>query len=428
LLKTNISDYSFTMEITVIGLGKLGLPLAALFANSGHKVRGFDSSNKLRESLSTGRFQSNEPRLNELLTSAKSNLKICESIVEAVHGSEAVFVIVPTPSLPSGHFSNEYVLSIIESMGPALIMTKNKIVIDIVSTVMPGSCTGPIWDALEKSSNSKIGEKVGLCYNPEFIALGSVINDMQYPDMHLLGESHNWAGDVIESALTSVVKKQVPCQRMNLTEAELVKIAINNFVTMKISYANGLYQAADRIKGIDIDRVTNAIGLDSRIGNKYLKGAAPYGGPCFPRDTRALAALYSELGISQALPVATEQVNYSHVEFIKNYVVRNIRESKKVGVVGISYKPGTPVIEESPGVAIVNSLIDQGLDVATWDDEGAVVSTTNSTKAKTQSSLEMLLANVDFVVVTRPLDGAAQILKTISESGKPWLDLWRQKY
>ena len=423
-----MSDYSSTMEITVIGLGKLGLPLAALFANSGHNVRGFDSSHGLRESLNTESFQFNEPQLIELLTSSKSNLKICESIEDAVQGSEAVFIIVPTPSLPSGHFSNEHVLSVIKSMGPALIKTKNKIVIDIVSTVMPGSCAGLIWDALEKSSNMKIGEKVGLCYNPEFIALGSVIKDMQYPDMHLLGESHSWAGDIIENALTSVVKKQVPCQRMTLTEAELVKIAINNFVTMKISYANSLYQAAEKIKGIDIDRVTNAIGLDSRIGNKYLKGAAPYGGPCFPRDTRALAALYRELEISQALPVATEQVNNSHVEFIKNYVVRNIRESKKVGVVGISYKPGTPVIEESPGVAIVNALLDQGLDVTTWDDEGAIVAINNSTKAQAQSSLEMLLANVDFVVVTRPLDEAAQILKKISQSGKPWLDLWRQKY
>jgi len=416
------------MEITVIGLGKLGLPLAALLANSGHKVRGFDSSRGLRESLNAEKFQSNEPQLSELLTTGKSNLKICESIEEAVQDSEAVFVIVPTPSLPSGHFSNEYVLSVIENMGPALIKTKNKIVIDIVSTVMPGSCKGSIWDALEKSANSKIGEKVGLCYNPEFIALGSVIKDMQYPDMHLLGESHNWAGDVIENALTSVVKKQVPCQRMNLTEAELVKIAINNFVTMKISYANSLYQAAEKIKGIDIDRVTNAIGLDSRIGNKYLKGAAPYGGPCFPRDTRALAALYSELDIHQGLPIATEQVNNSHVDFIKNCVAANIHQSKKVGVVGISYKPGTPVIEESPGVAIVNALLDQGLDVTTWDDEGAIVGPANSTKAEAQTSLEILLANVDFVVVTRPLDEAAQILKKISQSGKPWLDLWRQKY
>ena len=99
-----------------------------------------------------------------------------------------------------------------------------------------------------------------------------------------------------------------------------------------------------------------------------------------------------------------------------------------MGVVGISYKPGTPVIEESPGVAIVNALLDQGLDVTTWDDEGAVVGPANSTKAEAQTSLEMLLANVDFVVVTRPLDQAAQILKQVSQSGKPWLDLWRQKY
>lgn len=416
------------MEIAVIGLGKLGLPLAALFAKSGHRVKGFDGSSELRDSLQNDTFQSNEPQLSELLVSTKSNLKICESVKEAVQGSEAVFVVVPTPSLPSGHFSNEQVISVIDSMGPVLVNTEQKIVIAIVSTVMPGSCAGLIWDALEKRASSKIGEIIGLCYTPEFIALGSVIKDMQYPDIQLIGESHIWAGDVIENALKSVVKKQVPCQRMNLTEAELVKIAINNFVTMKISYANSLYQAAERIQGIDIDRVTSAIGLDSRIGNRCLKGAAPFGGPCFPRDTRALTALYGELGISQALPVATEQVNRSHVEFIKNHVIKSISESTKIGVVGISYKPGTSVTEESPGVAIVHAMIDHGLDVTTWDEEGAVVNTVNSTKAKSQISLEMLLENVDFVVITRPLDEAAVNLRKISQSGKPWLDLWRQEH
>jgi UDPglucose 6-dehydrogenase len=416
------------MNIGVIGLGKLGLPLAALFANSGHNVKGFDQSPTLRDSLTSGTFTSNEPGLTELLGQVKDKFFVTNSIYDAVINAEALFIIVPTPSMASGHFTNEHILEAVRSMGPALTKNPNKIAIDIVSTVMPGSCEGQIREEIEKNSGEKIGPRIGLCYNPEFIALGSVLKDMQYPDMHLLGESHKWAGDTIQEILTSSVLKEVPCQRMNLREAELVKIAINNFVTMKISYANLLYQAAEKLKGIDIDRVTNAIGLDSRIGNKYLKGAAPYGGPCFPRDTRALAALYSDLDVSQALPIATEQVNTAHVEFIKNHVVKNIEESKKVGVVGISYKPGTPVIEESPGVAIVNALIDQGLDVTTWDDEGALVSAASSTQAKAETSLEMLLENVDFVIVTRPLDNAAQILRKISDCGKPWLDLWRQKY
>ena len=413
------------MQIAVIGLGKLGLPLAALFAHSGHTVHGFDHSQALRESLTSGTFESNEPGLMQMLNQSKRQLIISDSILDAVVNSDAVFVIVPTPSMDSGHFTNEYVLDAIKAMGPALLKNLKKIAIDIVSTVMPGSCDGPIKDEIEKSVGEEIGERIGLCYNPEFIALGSVIKDMQQPDMHLLGESHEWAGDVIQEILTSAVIQEVPCQRMSLKEAELVKIAINNFVTMKISYANSLYQAAENLGGISIDVVTGAIGLDSRIGHKYLKGAAPYGGPCFPRDTRALSALYNDLNISNALPMATEQVNNAHVEFIKEYIAKSIGSAKRVGVVGISYKPGTPVIEESPGVAIVNALLSQGFEVTTWDDEGAKVHNQLSTSLE---SLELLIQSSDFIIVTRPFDHAEKILPRISQSGKNWLDLWRQKY
>lgn len=413
------------MEIAVIGLGKLGLPLAALFAHSGHTVHGFDHSQALRESLTSGTFESNEPGLMQMLNQAKRQLIISDSILDAVANSDAVFVIVPTPSMESGHFTNEYVLDAIKAMGPALLKNRKKIAIDIVSTVMPGSCDGPIKEEIEKSVGEEIGERIGLCYNPEFIALGSVIKDMQQPDMHLLGESHKWAGDVIQEILTSAVIQEVPCQRMSLKEAELVKIAINNFVTMKISYANSLYQAAENLGDINIDVVTGAIGLDSRIGHKYLKGAAPYGGPCFPRDTRALSALYNDLNISNALPMATEHVNNSHVEFIKECIAKSIGSAKRVGVVGISYKPGTPVIEESPGVAIVNALLSQGFEVMTWDDEGAKAQDQLSTSLE---SLELLIQNSDFIIVTRPFDHAEKILQKISHSGKNWLDLWRQEY
>jgi UDPglucose 6-dehydrogenase len=413
------------LEIAVIGLGKLGLPLAALFAHSGHTVHGFDHSQALRESLTSGTFESNEPGLMQMLNQAKRQLIISDSILDAVANSDAVFVIVPTPSMESGHFTNEYVLDAIKAMGPALLKNRKKIAIDIVSTVMPGSCDGPIKEEIEKSVGEEIGERIGLCYNPEFIALGSVIKDMQQPDMHLLGESHKWAGDVIQEILTSAVIQEVPCQRMSLKEAELVKIAINNFVTMKISYANSLYQAAENLGDINIDVVTGAIGLDSRIGHKYLKGAAPYGGPCFPRDTRALSALYNDLNISNALPMATEHVNNSHVEFIKECIAKSIGSAKRVGVVGISYKPGTPVIEESPGVAIVNALLSQGFEVMTWDDEGAKAQDQLSTSLE---SLELLIQNSDFIIVTRPFDHAEKILQKISHSGKNWLDLWRQEY
>jgi UDPglucose 6-dehydrogenase len=414
------------MEISVVGLGKLGLPLAALFASVGHKVNAFDLSKTLVESLRSDSYMSSEPGLMDLLTNSKENLNFSFDLDSVTESSEAIFIIVPTPSLENGYFSNDSLLEVLTNLNPSHFVNR-KVVIDIVSTVMPGSCKGVIRQALETRIGKPIGEDLGLCYNPEFIALGSVIKNMQQPDMHLLGESSSWAGDVVEEVLASVVTKPVPCQRMNLTEAELVKIAVNNFVTMKISYANALYQAGVALGDVDIDVVTNAIGLDTRIGKKYLKGAAPYGGPCFPRDTRALTALFNELGVPADLSRATEILNKSHVSFISDFVKKSLGEVKTVGLVGVSYKPGTPVIEESPGVSIAFDLVAQGYQLQVWDDENAQLPPGLNEQATYAKDLSALVEDSDFIVITRPTSNLGLLLNKLEQSQKPYLDLWRQQ-
>lgn len=414
------------MKVAVVGLGKLGLPLAALLATSGNEVNGYDLSSSHRDSLKSGVLNFKEPKLNELLLESRDTLVIVDSISEAVKNVELVFVIVPTPSLTSGEFTNEFVLNALNEIGHAMKESKNRIVIDIVSTVMPNSCSGVLSAALEKSSGRKIGENLGLCYNPEFIALGSVIHDMEYPDMHLIGQSSEWAGDRVEAALKTITRREVPARRMSLTEAELVKIAVNNYVTMKISYANMLYQAALTLKDVDIDTVTNAIGLDSRIGTKYLRAAAPYGGPCFPRDTRALSFLYSELGLKDSLSQATDIANKNHTAFISEYIQENSVVDAKIGICGVSYKTGTQVVEESPGVAIGRMLVDKGHEIRFWDDEEATPFEIEEV-FHPESSAESLVSSVDFVVITRPLNNPKEFYRILKKFEKPFLDLWRQE-
>jgi|688.fasta_scaffold115605_3 UDPglucose 6-dehydrogenase len=414
------------MNLAVIGLGKLGLPLAALLATSGNQVKAFDALDSVRTNIRQRKVETNEPGLINLLNKDSIQLEIVDSIAESVDGVEAVFIIVPTPSLPSGHFTNEYLLDAINKIGQA-IAPSQKIVIDVVSTVMPGSCDGAIKSALEKSSGRNVGEELGLCYNPEFIALGSVIHDMENPDMHLIGQSSEWAGEVVENALKSIVKVQVPSRRMNLKEAELVKIAVNNYVTMKISYANMLMQGATLLGGIDIDVVTDAIGLDSRIGRKYLKAAAAYGGPCFPRDTRALSALFSDLGLPDSLSQATQVVNESHTEFISDQISKQISDGMTVGIAGLSYKTGTTVTEESPGLALANVLSNRSFRVAVWDDEGALPSSESTSNSYLVChSAEDLISKSDFIVITRPLNNLSTFASQLKESNKPFIDLWRQ--
>ena len=413
------------MKVAVIGLGKLGLPLAALLATSGNEVLGFDLSSSQRKLIRSGAFDFKEPRLNELLFSAKETLKIVDSIAQAIQDVELVFVIVPTPSMPSGEFTNEFVLNALNEIGTAIAGSHKKIVIDIVSTVMPNSCAGELSEALEMSSGRKIGEDLGLCYNPEFIALGSVIHDMEYPDMHLIGQSSIWAGELVEITLKTITRREVPTRRMSLTEAELVKIAVNNFVTMKISYANMLYQAALTLDDVNIDTVTNAIGLDSRIGTKYLRAAAPYGGPCFPRDTRALSSLYRELGLADSLSEATDVANKNHIAFIARYIREQSVKNAKIGICGISYKTGTQVIEESPGLAIGHLLAKEGHEIRFWDDEEAIPFDSEKVFYP-ESSAESLVSAVDFVVITRPLNDVKEFYEILHKFKKPYFDLWRQ--
>ena len=413
------------MKVAVIGLGKLGLPLAALLATSGNEVLGFDLSSSQRKLIGSGAFDFKEPRLNELLFSSKETLTIVDSIAEAIQDVELVFVIVPTPSMPSGEFTNEFVINALNEIGTAIAGSNKRIVIDIVSTVMPNSCAGELSEALEVSSGRKIGEDLGLCYNPEFIALGSVIHDMEYPDMHLIGQSSVWAGELVEIALKTITRREVPTRRMSLTEAELVKIAVNNFVTMKISYANMLFQAALTLDDVNIDIVTSAIGLDSRIGTKYLRAAAPYGGPCFPRDTRALSSLYRELGLADSLSEATDVANKNHTAFIARYIGEHSVKNAKIGICGISYKTGTQVIEESPGLAIGHLLAKEGHEIRFWDDEEAIPFESEKVFYP-ESSAESLVSGVDFVVITRPLNDVKEFYEILHKFKKPYLDLWRQ--
>jgi UDPglucose 6-dehydrogenase len=154
---------------------------------------------------------------------------------------------------------------------------------------------------------------------------------------------------------------------MNLVNAELTKIAVNTFVTMKISYANFLADICERLPDADVEAVTDALGLDSRIGRKYLRGAIAYGGPCFPRDNKAFAALAHELGAEPLLAEATDSVNRGQIDRLARIVQTQLRDGDAVGILGLAYKPATQVIDESAGLALARVLGDAGYDVHLYD-------------------------------------------------------------
>jgi UDPglucose 6-dehydrogenase len=341
--------------------------MVACFAAKGHRVIGVDVNERFVRLINEGKPPVSEPGLEDLLKQSAGRLSATTDVSQAVRQTDITFMIVPTPSEATGAFSLKYVLAATKAIGQALQDKDGYHLVVLTSTVMPGATGGQVLPSLETASGKRCGSDFGLCYSPEFISLGSVIRDFLNPDFLLIGESDPRAGELLASVAKSVCVNRPPVARMSFANAELTKLALNTYVTTKISYANMLAQMCERMEGGDIDAVTAALGLDSRIGPKYLKGSVGYGGPCFPRDNLALAALARELNVPAPLPEATDRINQNQVPRLQNYVMAHLPENGRVGILGVSYKPQTNVIERAQGLELAQALLADHVPVVIYD-------------------------------------------------------------
>jgi UDPglucose 6-dehydrogenase len=359
-----------TKTASVIGLGKLGAPLAACLAAKGLRVIGVDADPHKVEKINQGGAPVFEPQLEEFIRAAKGRLFATSNSEEAVLASEITFIVVATPSETSGAFSLRYVLPVCEAIGRALRTKHDFHLVVLTSTVMPGTTGGEIRATLEKASGKRAGQDFGLCYGPEFIALGSVIHDFLNPDFVLIGESDPRSGAILESLYKEVCENSPAVRRMNFVNAEITKLSINTYVTTKISFANMLARICEKLPEANVDIVTAALGLDSRIGPKYLKGAVSYGGPCFPRDNRALAALAQQVDAPADLARAIDHFNRSQIHWLAALVEQLSSEGEAAGILGLTYKPNTDVVEESVGFLLAQQLVERGVEVVAYDPFG----------------------------------------------------------
>jgi len=352
---------------SVIGLGKLGAPLLATLASKGIRAVGVDREPEPVRAILAGRPPVAEPGLRARIEAGRACLDATTDTKDAVLRTDLSFLVLPTPSEAGGRFTNRFLLDSIEEIGSALREKESYHVVNITSTVLPGSTNGVLREALEHASGRAVGVDVGLCYNPEFIALGSVIRDILRPDFILIGESDARAGDLLAALYRRLCDEEPPIYRMNHVNAEIAKLAVNTFVTTKISYANMLAELCDALPGADVEAVTGAVGADARIGGKYLRGSMAYGGPCFPRDNKALAALARDLGVRCDIAEATDRINDHQSERLVDLVRRRASKRARVGILGLAYKPETPVVEESPGLHLAEALVREGYEVTVYD-------------------------------------------------------------
>lgn len=417
-------------RIAVIGLGKLGSPIAACLAAAGYAVLGVDTDPAKVEAVNSGRAPVRETGLDELIARAEGRLTATTEVDRAVEQADATFIMVPTPSDPDGRFSLRFVLAAVRAAGRALRARRGYHLVSVCSTVMPGATGGEIREALELASNRRVGETLGLCYSPEFIALGSVIRDYLNPDMVLIGESDRRAGDVLERIYRTVCRNEPVVQRMSFINAELTKIAVNSYITTKITFANMIAGICQNLLGADVDVVTGALGCDSRIGRKYLKGAVGYGGPCFPRDNVALARAADLAAAGADLARTVDQVNRQEVRRLADLVRTHLTDSQHtVGVLGLSYKPHTDVIEQSQGLLLTQLLASEGVPVIVHDP--AALENARGVlgdDVRFAATLQECLEAADVIVITIPWPHYAQLTGAMLAGAgrrRRLIDCWR---
>lgn len=338
------------MKIGVIGTGRLGICFALLLDQAGHDVMGSDIRTNYVAGLNQRRITTNEPGVADMLENC--DIQFTTDTREVIRESEIIYVMVATPSLPDGSYDVSAVDRVIEDICECDFDISGRVLV-IGCTTNPGDCQR-IQDRLRSQS-------VSVLYNPEFIAQGTIIRDLQQADMVLIGgedpEVMHRYSQIYHDIQTIPPRVHV----MSLTAAELVKIGTNCFLTTKISYANMIGEVLIR-SGLDqdVDRALAAIGADSRIGHKYLRYGFGYGGPCLPRDNRAFAHYARSVGLDFPLGTIVDQFNQDHTRFLVKYFISSNPDHRPFYMKSISYKDKTDIYEESQQLKMCEMLLEKG--------------------------------------------------------------------
>ena len=300
------------MKVGVIGAGRLGICFALLLEQAGYEVVASDVREDYVKNLQERKIDNHEPAVKELLSKA-TNIAFKTGNLEVIEECDILYTLVATPSLPDGSYDISAIWRVVSDIQQADFDVSGKSFV-VGCTTNPGDC------ALFQKELEPYG--VDVFYNPEFIAQGSIIKDLQNADMVLIGGRGNHLYE-LNDIYTKIQVTDPHVYNMSTTAAELVKLAVNCFLTTKISYANMVGEVMS-LAGLDneISHVLNAIGADTRVGGKYLKYGYGFGGPCLPRDNRSFAAYANKLGLEYNLGKTTDDFNNEHAKFLKNYFIK----------------------------------------------------------------------------------------------------------
>jgi len=353
------------MKISVVGLGYVGAVTAVCLADDGHEVFGIDLDQSKVDLLTRGQAPIIEEGLQELTAraAASGRLSFGNQVDDRVAVCDLIFVCVGTPSAPNGAQSLVAVERVAEELGKALRNAPGFPVIVIRSTVPPGTTDTLIRPILERASGRKVNEGFGLCFQPEFLREGSSVRDYYNPPFTIVGAQSERPIQVVRQLFAKLPADFIATSTPN---AEMVKLACNAFHAVKVSFANEIGRLG-RVLGVDGREVMDLVCRDKslNISTAYLRPGFAYGGSCLPKDLRALLHLAKRNDVDLPMMLGVGTSNSLHIEHAATLV--KAHGSRKVGMIGLSFKPGTDDLRESPLVTLAEHLIGKGYQLRIYD-------------------------------------------------------------
>ncbi|MGH8064838.1 MAG: nucleotide sugar dehydrogenase [Candidatus Entotheonellia bacterium] len=353
------------MKISVFGLGYVGCVTTACLANAGHEVQGVDINPDKVEMLNAGRSPIVEKGLEELILEGRrrGSLHATTDALEAVLASDLSLVCVGTPSNGNGSLDLRGVKFVSQQIGEALKEKRAYHCVAFRSTVLPGTVRQVLIPILQGVSGRRIHRDFDVCFHPEFLREGSSIADFYHPPMTIIGQETARGGDSIACLYENF---DAPIEKTTYEVAEMVKYACNSFHALKVAFANEIGVLCKSV-GIDSHRVMELFALDRKlnISAAYLKPGFAFGGSCLPKDLRALLYKAKEMDLSSPVLAAVLESNRLHIQRVIDRILSTKR--KKIGILGLSFKPGTDDLRESPIVTLIETLLGKGCEVRIYD-------------------------------------------------------------
>src|ERR1700676_2676864 len=372
------------MNVSIIGTGYVGLTTGACLAFLGHKVTCIDSDEKKIALLQAGKTPIYEPFLTELLEEARPNLQFCRDYAAAIPNADVIFIAVGTPPSPDGSPDLRYLSQAARGIGQYYdgdyVVVVNKSTVPIGSGNWVGSL---VRESFEQHRSRKTDGQFSVASNPEFLREGTALHDSLYPDRVVIGSDDARSLEMLYTLYRPILDQTfapptylprpeglgaVPLISTELASAELIKYAANAFLALKISYINEIGQLAEKV-GADIAQVARGIGLDARIGTRFLQAGIGWGGSCFGKDTAALISTASEYGLEMSIVKAARQVNQHQRERVVEKLLGELKllKGRTVGLLGLAFKPHTDDLREAPALDVARHLLERGARVKVHD-------------------------------------------------------------